>query len=521
MTSRSRNDINGLSGSNSSTSSGSSSSSGNVFGRAFNKIAQKVVNVQQSISSTAQKAAERFLEEVTREELQVFGCLWETSETVERCRVCYVVFETVLANEKHHCRACGSVVCASCSTVVREEQLTSFMTQVLIPPTLCTDVVVATTDDRGNPSSSSNSSNNLLSRVTGGRQWRLCQPCLHGTVPSIAMREALRLQLDKQNQTNLSTTNSNKRKLATAVDQMGTKLVAKVNEVVGVKDDWQVAQGAENLPLFRGSFFPDTISNDATSSEAFVPPRAPYSTLHPGTPIGYAPPAAVVAAHAAPQVTRLTAIPPAPRYGYLEIVNKSMSSSPYAIKVLYLPPHPFALSSADDSGAGVTLTPESLPSLLAFWQSNVLFETAKPTFHVLAPGQRCYSFVNAQPNTAAVVAVVVLHDFDPATHDTLPSPAPPTDDTNRYRALARERESHMEHPVYGFHRARVFYFDVRQHHLLLKLRDPALLLPRQGTAVGRVGVLGYLQGRRVNTAMASSVDYAENVASNLRVFDLL
>eukprot|EP01040_Poterioochromonas_malhamensis_P024477 gene24477-30277_t len=163
MAARSRNEVNG---------SSATSATGNVFGRAFNKIAQKVVNVQQSISSSAQKAAERFLEEVTREELQVFGCLWETSETVERCRVCCVVFETVLANEKHHCRACGSVVCASCSTVVREEQLTSFMTKVLLPPTLCSDVVG---EDRGSsmPSSSSSASSssstgggNLLSRVT-------------------------------------------------------------------------------------------------------------------------------------------------------------------------------------------------------------------------------------------------------------------------------------------------------------------------------------------------------------------
>lgn len=515
MASKSRNDANG---------SSTNPSTGNVFGRAFNKIAQKVVNVQQSISSSAQKAAERFLEEVTREELQVFGCLWETSETTERCRVCYVVFETVLANEKHHCRACGSVVCASCSVVVREEQLTTFMTQVLIPPTLCTDVVVTGTEDRGNPSSSSSlssGSSNLLSRVTGGRQWRLCQPCLRGTVPSIAMREAFRIQLDKQNQTNQSTNNSSKRKIAAAVDQMGTKLVAKVNEVVGVKDDWQVAQGAENLPLFRGSFFPDTIPTEAKAGAdaVFVPPRPPYSTLHPtGTPIGYAPPTAVIAA-AAPQVTRLTTIPPAPRDGYLEIVNKSTSSSAYAVKVVYLPPHPFAVDNTDSvsgsasASGGVTLTPEALPSLLAFWQANVLFEAAKPTFEVLLPGQRCYSFVNAQPQATAVVAVVVLHDFDPATTHTLPAPPSSPSSPSSPTSAA--------FPVYGFRRARVFYFDVRQHHLLLKLRDPALLLPRQGTAVGRVGLLGYLQGRQVNTARASSVDYRHNVVSNLRVFDLL
>jgi hypothetical protein len=374
-------------------------------GKAFSQIKNSVVSAQrvaqQTISSTAQRVAEKILEEVTREELQVFGSLWEVSENVELCRVCRVVFETVLSGEKHHCRSCGSVVCFNCSTVIREEQLTPFIQQVLLPPALCGDATVSTSK-RNNSSTSSSSYDsvtNAFNKVTQGPSysWRLCHPCLRGQGPSNTMKEALRNQLNKNNAIFNGQTAQSKKKIGQLVDQVGTKLVAKVNEVVGVKDEWQVAQGGENLPLFAGSFYPD--DPQLLANTRILPA---YSALHASTMIGYAPPAA---------------LRPIPAQGYIEIANKSTQNETYAVKVLYLPANPLLGDYGGGAGGGggdaSTMTIDALNRFLIGWQSNVLFESARPAFSLLKPQQSVFSFVNAAPQSVpTVVAVVLLHDYD-------------------------------------------------------------------------------------------------------------
>lgn len=167
-------------------------------GKAFSQFKNSVVNAQQSFTAKAQQLTERFLEEVSGEELQVFGNLWETSENVEMCRVCRCVFETVLSGEKHHCRACGSVICLTCSEVIREEQLTPFVRE-LLPPALCSDVVNDSAKNKSIPASS-RSGNNKNQAITNafakiaqpdGYSWRICRPCLIGHGPSKHLKSTL------------------------------------------------------------------------------------------------------------------------------------------------------------------------------------------------------------------------------------------------------------------------------------------------------------------------------------------
>ncbi len=40
---------------------------------------------------------------------------WIVSADVEHCMICYQPFESVLRSHKHHCRACGNVICHHCS----------------------------------------------------------------------------------------------------------------------------------------------------------------------------------------------------------------------------------------------------------------------------------------------------------------------------------------------------------------------------------------------------------------------
>lgn len=64
---------------------------------------------------------------------------------------------------------------------------------------------------------------------------------------------------------------------------------------------------------------------------------------------------------------------------------------------------------------------------------------------------------------------------------------------------------------------------MRRHHLLLKLKESALLLPRQGDNVGRIGLVNRLfTGKKGGKLSSNSeiIDFAHNVAGHLKVFDL-
>jgi hypothetical protein len=211
----------------------------------------KVTEAVQRVTVQTTEKLKNHINEFEREE-RAFGPLWEILEISNACGSCKYVFENPIGS-KHHCRSCGGVFCINCCP---QSIPTEFEKQHLILPALI---------------------------PMDGEEMRICLPCRRGEGPSKAMKDVVKKILENDPIVKL-------RKSEHLVDKLGNKLLAKMGDAVGVRDE-ELIQGCQSLALARGSYF----------GENNMPRRAPMST-------------------------------PLAISGYIEIVNKS--AEVFGIKIL-------------------------------------------------------------------------------------------------------------------------------------------------------------------------------------------
>lgn len=124
---------------------------------------------------------------------------------------------------------------------------------------------------------------------------------------------------------------------------------------------------------------------------------------------------------------------------------------------------------------------------------NALFELPRPSYIAVAPGDAVYAFF--EPASVESLDLIVLCDN--------PNPIP------RDRAILYDTRAHGAHPerispcarINENCRALAYHIDCRGKNVVLKYKGNGAVLPREGNAAQRVGVLGWIQNRR----------YAENL----------
>jgi hypothetical protein len=88
---------------------------------------------------------------------------------------------------------------------------------------------------------------------------------------------------------------------------------------------------------------------------------------------------------------------------------------------------------------------------------------------------------------------------------------------SRESAMIYDTTAHGVHPekispcarIDNFQRVKVFKFNATEKNILLKYKGDGMMASRVGNAIGRVGLLGRLQGRRF---AEGKLDYSTNVA---------
>lgn len=89
-------------------------------------------------------------------------------------------------------------------------------------------------------------------------------------------------------------------------------------------------------------------------------------------------------------------------------------------------------------------------------------------------------------------------------------------DISKECAMVYDTTAHGVHPekispcarIDNFQRAKVLKFNTSEKNVLLKYKGDGMVIPRQGNAIERVGLVGRLQGRRY---AEGKLDYNTNV----------
>lgn len=228
------------------------------------------------------------------------------------------------------------------------------------------------------------------------------------------MKEGIRVALDNHPLV------KQRRQSTSAVDKLGNKIVAKLNEVVGVHDEDEV-QGSERLPLERGSYYGE---NGLPRSV----PSGPASSLSPYMPANMSANTVAVS-------------------GYFEIFNKSPNET-MAVKLITL-----------------AYAPANQTSVLL---EKYLFEAAKPSFFAVPPGQAVYTFFD--PKSTALLGVLLLYDnesFLKANQVSSSSSAAQIFDT-RAPGVTPERLAASAR-VDGFTKQRIFLINGAGHNVSVNL----------------------------------------------------